>query len=118
MRQFASHGYIVQDGDRDAGFIKAEKSRSSSLGSVLAGAEYFTEMVVNIIPSTEGGGSDIRLLVSRTKQASGQQRTSAGVQLKSEDEEDAAEITAACGVPVGESGDLSHGFLQGAVRAR
>jgi hypothetical protein len=96
-RQLSSAGYIVQDADRDAGFIKAEKSRSSGFGAALAGAEYFTEMVFNIIP-TEAGGSEIKLLVSRTKQESGQQRTTAGMQLQGEDEQDANAITSACGV--------------------
>lgn len=99
VQQLAARGYLVHDADREAGFIRAEKTRTSGFAALLVGEE-FTEMVVNVIPVQQAAGSEIRLQVSRIRQESGKERTGAGMQLSDDDEADARDITAACGEPV------------------
>jgi hypothetical protein len=54
MRQLTQLGYTVQDADRGAGFIRAEKQTSGLGTALLVGQHMFDQISVTVLESSEG----------------------------------------------------------------
>lgn len=96
IRELARLEYSAQNADRPAGFIKAEK-QDTGTASWLAGASYFTEMSIPLVPVEGREGADIRITTTRTSQRSGAQRSSTGLVITEGAIKDSESIVSACG---------------------
>lgn len=99
MRQLARMGYAVKAGDRDAGFIQAERKASGTGVAFITGAAYYNEIAVTVLPGVDGKPTQLSVSPTRSKQEGNSARTSTGMSLTKDIEREADALVAACTAP-------------------
>lgn len=90
VREVNRAGYTVQDANREAGFIAAERAEGGT--NVLTGDQYFS--ILRISTYEEDGATRLRLTLSRQADSGGQRKT---IRVQGQIERDAAQLLQACG---------------------
>lgn len=100
LRQVNGLGYTVQNADRDAGFITAEKKASGLGTAILTGKEYYDVVTVSIFDSSDTERT-IRVTAARAEQGAvnlfGDASRSSGQKPSDEGRADARKVLDICG---------------------
>ena len=99
MREIARLQYVVKTADRGAGFIQAERKRSGGAMALFGNVSYFSELAIVVIPGAPGTTTQISVSPTSSKQEGGSQRTSSGMSLTKDIQQDADSVVRACSAP-------------------
>lgn len=92
LSELAHAEYGVLDGERDAGFIRAERRRRDDFSEFLTGDRYYD--VINVTLSEDGEGTRIQAIASSQVESGGDRRSS---RVHDRAKEMAARIVDSCG---------------------